>query len=199
MIQSKEDLKKYIRQNRLMNGIPEETSLAYKIARFFVPDLTIKYLCYLRKEEFYTNRGGFLCKILRLLYMYKKRKIGIKLGYSIPVNVFGPGLSLPHYGTIVVSKNAKVGKNCRLHVGTNIGASAGRPKAPVIGDNVYIGPGAILFGNITIADNVTVAANATVNRNCEIPNVVLAGTPAKIVKEKYDSWIIFNKISKSKK
>lgn len=131
--------------------------------------------------------------------MYKKRKIGIKLGYSIPVNVFGPGLSLPHYGTIVVSKNAKVGKNCRLHVGTNIGASAGRPKAPIIGDNVYIGPGAILFGNITIADNVTVAANATVNRNCEIPNVVLAGTPAKIVKEKYDSWIIFNKISKSKK
>ena len=121
--------------------------------------------------------------------MYKKRKIGIKLGYSIPVNVFGPGLSLPHYGTIVVSKNAKVGKNCRLHVGTNIGASAGRPEAPVIGDNVYIGPGAILFGNITIADNVTVAANATVNRNCEIPNVVLAGTPAKIVKEKYDCII----------
>lgn len=158
MIRTKEDLNKYIRQDRLMNGVPERTSLVHKIMRFFAPDLTIKYLYYLRKEEFYTNGGG----ILRYLYAYKKRKLGIKLGYSIPANVFGPGLSLPHYGTIVVSKNAKVGENCRLHVSTNIGASAGKPEAPIIGDNVYIGPGAILFGNIAIADNVTIAANATV-------------------------------------
>lgn len=195
MIRTKEDLKKYICQDRLMNGVPERTSLTYKIMRFFVPDLTIQYLYYLRKEEFYTNGGG----ILRYLYAYKKRKLGIKLGYSIPANVFGPGLSLPHYGTIVVSKNAKVGENCRLHVSTNIGASAGKPEAPIIGDNVYIGPGSILFGDITIADNVTIAANATVNKSCEVSNVVLAGTPAKIVKEKYDSWIIFNKLVKSTK
>lgn len=190
MIRTKEDLKKYICQDRLMNEVPERTSLAYKIMRFFVPDLTIQYLYCLRKEEFYTNGGS----ILRYLYAYKKRKLGIKLGYSIPANVFGPGLSLPHYGTIVVSKNARVGKNCRLHVSTNIGASAGRPKAPIIGDNVYIGPGAILFGNITIADNVTIAANATVNKNCEVQNVVLAGTAAKVVKEKYNSWVVFNKL-----
>lgn len=195
MIRTKEDFNKYIRQDRLMNGVPERNSLVHKIMRFFAPDLTIKYLYYLRKEEFYTNGGG----ILRYLYAYKKRKLGIKLGYSIPANVFGPGLSLPHYGTIVVSKNAKVGENCRLHVSTNIGASAGKPEAPIIGDNVYIGPGAILFGNITIADNVTIAANATVNNSCEVSNVVLAGTPAKIVKEKYDSWIIFNKLVKSTK
>lgn len=98
-----------------------------------------------------------------------------------------------------MSKNAKVGENCRLHVSTNIGASAGKPEAPIIGNNVYIGPGAILFGDITIADNVTIAANATVNKNCEVSNVVLAGTPAKIVKEEYDSWIIFNKLIKSTK
>lgn len=74
MIQSKEDLKKYIRQDRLMNGIPEETSLAYKIARFFVPDLTIKYLCYLRKEEFYTNRGGIFYVKFYVSYICTKKE-----------------------------------------------------------------------------------------------------------------------------
>lgn len=77
--------------------------------------------------------------------------------------------------------------------------SAGKPEAPIIGDNVYIGPGAILFGNITIADNVTIAANATVNKSCEVQNVVLAGTPAKVVKEEYECWVKFNKIVRSTK
>lgn len=197
MIQTKEDLKRYIRQDRLMNGVPERTSFAYKIIRLLVPDLTIKYLFYLRKEEFYSNVCGR--KILRFLYRYKRRNLGIKLGCSIPINVFVPGLSLPHYGTIVVSKNAKVGENCRLHASTNIGDSAGKPEAPIIGDNVYIGPGAILFGNITIADNVTIAANATVNKSCEVQNVVLAGAPAKVVKEEYECLVKFNKIVRSTK
>lgn len=84
--------------------------------------------------------------ILRFSNRYKRRNLGIKLRYSVPINVFGPGLFLSHYGTIVVSKNAKVCANCRLHASTNIGDSAGKPEAPIIGDNVYIGTGAILFG-----------------------------------------------------
>ena len=120
--------------------------------------------------------------------------MGLKLGYSIPANVFGPGLSLPHTGTIVVSKYAKVGENCRLYVCTNKGVSAGKNGAPTIGNNVYIGPGAILFGEINIADNTTIAANATVNKSCKDLNVVLAGSPAKIVKENYASWIVFNNV-----
>ena len=128
-------------------------------------------------------------------YRLRLRHLSYKLGYSIPINVFGPGLSLPHFGTIVVNSKARVGKNCRLHVCTNIGASAGKPGAPIIGDNVYIGPGAILFGNITIANNVTIGANATVNKSIEEKNVVIAGTPAKIVKENFPNWVVFNKVS----
>lgn len=129
-------------------------------------------------------------------YRFRKSKLGLKLGYSIPLNVFGPGLSLPHAGTIVVNGKTRVEANCRLHVCTNIGASAGGNIAPIIGDNVYIGPGAILFGSISIANNTTIGANATVNKSCEQENVVLAGSPAKVVKEKYPNWIEFNKIDK---
>lgn len=112
----------------------------------------------------------------------------MKLGFSIPINVFGPGLSIAHYGTIVVSQYASVGSNCRLHVGVNIGANGGKNCAPTIGDNVYIGPGAILFGDITIADGAFIGANSTVNKSFEHANSVLAGTLAKVVKEYASPW-----------
>ena len=112
----------------------------------------------------------------------------MKLGFTIPFNVFGPGLSIAHYGTIVVSQYAKVGSNCRLHVGVNIGASGGGNDAPQIGDNVYIGSGAILFGGIVIADSISIGANATVNKSIKDPNVVIAGTLAKVVKEGSLAW-----------
>ena len=54
--------------------------------------------------------------------------------------------------------------------------------APVIGNNVYISPGAKLFGGIMIGDNVIIGANAVVNKSFP-SNVVIAGCPAKIVKQ----------------
>lgn len=124
-----------------------------------------------------------------LLWLFAKcrfRRLSIKLGYSIPINVFGPGLSLPHRGNIIINPNARIGANCRIHVGVNIGAHKG--KAPIIGDNVYIGPGAIIFGDIHIANNVTIGANATVNKSILQENVVIGGTPARILKENYKNW-----------
>ena len=106
--------------------------------------------------------------------------------------MFGPGLSLAHTGNIIINPNAHIGENCRIHVGVNIGAH--HDKAPSIGNNVYIGPGAILFGDIQIADNISIGANATVNKSFTEPNVVIAGTPASVVKRNTSSW---NGIDKS--
>ena len=114
-----------------------------------------------------------------IFIFYKVSIKSAETGLFISSQCFWPGLSIPHYGTIVVNPAAQVGKNCRLHVCVNIGASGGSIRAPKIGDNVYIGPGAILFGDIDIADNVTIAANATVNKSFEVPNVTIGGTPAK--------------------
>ncbi len=199
MILNKVDLKFFIEQDKLMNG-RVCLSTTEKIKFFFVPDEKIKFLRYLRKTEYYHNcsKSNVSIRLNRLILYYfyriKLHKLGIRLGYSIPINVVDSGLSLPHVGTIVISPKAHIGKNCRLHVGVNIGASGGNDEAPLIGDNVYIGPGAILFGDIKIANNVTIGANATVNKSCEKQNVVFAGTPAKIVKENYPSWVVFNKI-----
>ena len=163
----------------------------------FIPDLTMKYLYYLRKAEYFYNCRS-INKLWRgvnkLYYGIKYRRLGVKLGYTMTINCFGPGLSLPHIGTIVVNPSTRVGANCRIQACVNIGASAGSDEAPCIGDNVYIGPGAILFGGITIANNVTIGANATVNKSCEVERVVLAGSPAQIVKNNYPNWMEFNKI-----
>lgn len=103
----------------------------------------------------------------------------MKLGFSIPINVFGPGLSIPHYGTIVVNKATQVGKNCRLHEGVNIGATNGSAAAPKIGDNVFIGSGAKIIGDISIADDVAIGANAVVVTSITEKGVTYGGVPAK--------------------
>ena len=132
--------------------------------------------------------------IMRYLTKYRLRCLSVRLGFSIPLNVFGPGLGIAHYGTIVVNPNCRIGAFCRIHANTNLGASAGHKEAPCLGDRCYIGPGAILFGDILIANDRTIGANATVSHSCEKEHVVLAGTPAKIVKEEMPNWLEFNRV-----
>lgn len=139
-----------------------------------------KYMKLLRREEYYAEKGNF---ILSTFYRIRKNRLGRKLGYTIHKNVFGQGLRLWHYGNIVVNAEARVGKNCTLH-GNNCIGNNGLPngKSPIIGDNVDIGLGAIVIGDVRIANNVTIAAGAVVVRSVEEENVVVAGVPAKIVK-----------------
>lgn len=193
MITSKKDLQEYILQDKRMNGRPFKRSFFDIVKEFLYPN-QITVLRYMRKLEYYTNVHSF-CNVLgRIYYDYKYRKVCRQLGYEIAINTCGPGLSLPHYGTIIISGHAKLGKNCRIHSCVNIGASAGQEKAPKIGDNVYIGPSCVLFGDIVIANNVTIGANATVNKSCYEEHVVIAGTPATVVKTCYPNWLEFNRI-----
>ena len=200
MIKTKTDLEYYLRKDREMLKVPKQTFYR-KVANLLFPLEIWEFEKTLRYAEYYNNRdySFFMAKImgciLKVLFKYKLRKKSIRLGFDIPINVFGPGLSIAHYGSIIVNGSARIGANCRLHSGVNIGASAGNRDAPQIGDNCYIGPGAILFGGINIGDNVTIAANATVNRSCIQDNVVLAGTPAKVVKEGANNWLVFNDIN----
>lgn len=99
----------------------------------------------------------------------------IKFGFSIPVNVFGPGLSVAHWGTIVVNNRCKIGANCRIHPGTSLGEKDGA--APTLGESCYIGPGAKLFGGIILGNNVQIGSNAVVNRSFA-DGAILVGVPA---------------------
>ena len=185
MIQSKEDYKYYIKKDKMANS---EGGRKKAILDFFAGNSVHKFLKILRKAEYYTNVQTPFSRYLQYIYKIRLYVISKKLGYTIPCNTCGAGLSLPHYGPIIINGSARIGENCRIHTCVNIGASGGGMNAPKIGDNVYIGPSAVIFGDISIANNVTIGANATVNKSCEEENVALAGTPAKIVKRDKQNW-----------
>lgn len=90
------------------------------------------------------------------------------------------GLRINHPGTIVVNPGAKIGDYCDIHQGVNIGTNIEEGSVPVLGNNVYIGPGAKLFGKIQIGDDVMIGANAVVTKSFPA-NVRIAGIPAKII------------------
>lgn len=61
-----------------------------------------------------------------------------------------------------------------------------------IGNNVFIGAGAILLPNVTIGDNCIIGAGCVVTKN--IPeNSIVAGNPAQIIST-YDKYIEKNKV-----
>ena len=61
----------------------------------------------------------FTGRFIFTIYRIKLRRQSIKLGFCIPINVFGPSLSIAHYGSIVVNQNTIVGRYFRLHNGVN--------------------------------------------------------------------------------
>ena len=139
------------------------------------------YQYLLRRLEFVLNfQHNFVMKICCSILNLQFKRQGVRLGFQVPPYTCGPGLILVHWGSIVISAGAKIGSNCRIHSCVNIGAGANG--APVIGNDVYIGPGAKIFGAIEIGDNVIIGANAVVNRSFPA-NVTIAGVPAVIIKD----------------
>jgi serine O-acetyltransferase len=182
MILSKSEYYIYLKEDSLALG-HKSKSRNEKIMYFLFPDYIWRFQKLLRKTEYYKNcKKSVFGKLKYLFLQIRFRRYSLKLGFSIPLNVFGPGLAIVHYGTIIVNANAKVGKNCRIHATTNIGASGGTSKAPQIGDNVYIGPGVKIYGDIFLANNIAIAANAAVGKSFFEENIMIGGVPAEKIK-----------------
>jgi serine O-acetyltransferase len=177
MIQSKSDYLYYLEADRIALQRNRKKTLKTFIKELYWPDYIWKFEKLLRKVEYYKNCKHDLFSRIRLKFLYYKfYGLSVKLGFTIPGNVIGPGLVIAHYGTIVITYRAKIGANLKIHASTNIGVSNG--KAPIIGDNCYIGPGAKIYGGITIGDNVVIGANSVVNKSFD-NNIIIAGVPAK--------------------
>lgn len=181
MIKSKQEYKYYLEADRIALGKKR------KKPRLFLDEVWV-FQRLLRKVEYYKNCKNSYFYRPYYYYLYLKyHLLGIFLGFLIEPNVFGPGLSISHPGTIVVNGNARVGENCRIHVCTVIGTKAGagyEDLTPKIGNNVYIGPGAKIFGDIEIADGIAIGANSIVNKSFTEPNIGIAGIPAKKINDR---------------
>lgn len=146
------------------------------------------YMRVLRHLEYYTNiRQWPWVKLMRAVYLLRHRRNIARTGISIAPNCVGPGLHLIHRGFRRLGEAGGWHIGCHCSVLPNVlfwkkNDNVGN-EGFWIGDNVYIGTGAVILGPIHIGNNVTIGANSTVTK--DVPdNCVVAGSPAKIIKYK---------------
>ena len=90
MIRSYEEYQFYLKQDRIALGIRQE-GWTGKLKQWLLPDPIWKFERLMRRCEYLTNCGGKRNPML-LWYRIRYRKLSLKLGFSIPINTFGPGL-----------------------------------------------------------------------------------------------------------
>ena len=134
-----------------------------------------KYQYFLRREEAASN------KLTQYYWRRRKNDLGAKLGIIIYAGCCDKGLRIWHYGSTIISGDAKLGENCTFHGQACIGNDGSNTAAPVIGSNVDIGVGAKIIGDIIIADHVKIGAGAVVTKSCLEPGATLVGIPARVV------------------
>ena len=94
----------------------------------------------------------------------------------------GDGCKFPHRGLgVVINPDCEIGRNVRIGTNVVIGGSSGNPNCPKIEDNVEIGAGALIFGDVTIGCNSIIGGGSVVVK--DIPSYTVAvGNPARVIK-----------------
>ncbi|QAT18035.1 serine O-acetyltransferase [Candidatus Velamenicoccus archaeovorus] len=117
----------------------------------------------------------------RLLSQVSRFFTGVEIH---PAAQIGDGLFIDHGMGVVIGETSVVGKNVTLYQGVTLGGT-GKEKGkrhPNIGDNVVIGTGAKVLGNITVGDNSYIGANAVVLKDVP-PNATVVGVPGRITRQ----------------
>lgn len=142
------------------------------------------YPCFKAMVYYYLSHKLYLKKhffMARYLCEKAKRKTGIEIhpGASIGKNLF-----IDHGTGVVIGETAIIGDNVTMFHGVTLGGTGNekdKKRHPTIGNNVFIGSGAKILGNITIGNNVKIGANAVVLKDVEDDRTVV-GIPGYVVK-----------------
>jgi len=150
---------------------------------FFNQGFIATFLIRIFSGMFFTTRKIFIVnKMVSFLCFLVLKMNQLFTGISIPIGTkIGKGLYISHIGTIIINNNAVIGDNCNLAPMIVVGWGKSNEKfgVPKIGNRVWIGPGAKIFGPITIGDDVAIGANAVINKS--IPNNAVVVGNNKIV------------------
>lgn len=148
------------------------------VSRTYRPMLTLRFCQWSRDRSSLINLGA------RIMHRWTQAKAGIDLPSGLRP---GPGLVLVHGWGIVVNRDAHIGANVTLFNGVVIGrkdtiSPTGREtEYPVIGDDVWIGPHAVIIGGVRIGDGAIVGAGSIVTK--DVPaHCIVVGNPAQIIR-----------------
>ena len=123
-----------------------------------------------------------------VFYAFRAKRIQQKMGGSFPVKPTISYFNTPHsFNGIFISTDAKIGENCTIYQQVVIGSNKIKESkgygAPVIGNNVLIGAGAKIIGNVKIGNNVRIGANCCVTVDIPDNATVVMEKPRIIIKE----------------
>lgn len=126
---------------------------------------------------------------LRLWYCLRHQRYLEKFGGSIGLQTQFAGVPVfPHgFQGVFISEGATIGKGCvifhQVTIGSNTLSDSEKTGSPTIGDNVYIGCGAKIIGNVRVGNNVRIGANCVVTKDVPDNATVVAATPRTILHE----------------
>ena len=182
MIQTREDLKAYLKADKDAFSTGRDS----RFVEFLLRSDTIpteRYIRRLRYTEYYRNNRHLGKYYQAMYFFYKLRmlRLGKKLNIGIAPNVCGPGLRVTHPSGIMISWDAKIGRNFHVRKDALIGNSLDADhKAATIGDFVEFGVGAQAIGSVVIGRGAIISNDAVVVRKVP-PYAIVVGNPGKVV------------------
>lgn len=163
----------------------EETSSSSSMFRIFIRGLVSQGFQAILVYRFFRwfHVHGIPTQPFRFII---ERFIEIITGISIPAETeIGKGLRIHHFGGVILHSHVKIGEHCTLYHEVTLGDKGGWGEPPTIGNNVLIGAGAKVLGEITVGNNAIIGANSVVLKS--VPeNTIVGGVPAKILGENKD-------------
>lgn len=144
---------------------------------------------YWKMRNVVISSGGVLHKIKQYFYLFRIKRMDAFNNASMGTDIgFGAHFETPPHlqhglNGIIVSHYAHIGKDAWIAQQVTIGQAINENVAPTLGDNVVIGAGAKIIGNVRIGNNVTIGANAVVVNDMP-DNCICGGIPARVIKMK---------------
>ena len=183
-------LKQIILSDYKRCGIKKISFMALIKTFIIMPNPGLKFLTIFRLTQYFRRRNRLLFYFFFLWLRHLKVKYGFDISYRTQI---GKGFYIGHFGNIVIHGDTIIGDNCNISQGITFGVSNGGVSigVPKIGNNVFVGPGACIFGNINIGNNVTIGANAVVTNDVPDFHTVLS-TKSTLINKDLSSFYIHN-------
>ncbi len=186
-VKSKRELKKSYNENALVAYGKTDVTFEYKRRNPFKRKLCeyynllrkYEYLCYLRD----TCKNGIRRKIICVQIKsadIRRNNIGLEIGVEITPFCMTEPVRICHPNVII---NGFVSGGCVFHGNNVVGdkKTGDKTAVPHIGRNADIGAGAIIIGDVELADGCIIGAGAVVTHSFKEPDSVIAGVPARII------------------
>ena len=155
-------------------------SYPYMVCRYLKVLRKLEYTCCRRDQSKYRLVAMFLAQKVKLLDR-RKNRLGLKFGIEIPIHRVAPGVRIAHPNVIL---NGYVGEGCVFHGNNVLGnkRTGDSTSIPRLGKNVDVGIGAMIIGDVKIADDCIIGAGAVVTKSFIEPGAVIVGIPAKTLR-----------------